>query len=122
MNGGALRVDYAGLMALVVLVIPQLAVEVEINEMGVSGEVIFMIDFDYDVFGKRVVTQFDAPASENEIDFVKPVVKTNRPILAHGSFYPGVEKFFQRLRGLQKQCFLNILLFQSFKLLSGKYY
>jgi hypothetical protein len=86
------------LATFVVLVIAELAVEMEIDGMGVSDVVALMIDFGVNVWDEGVVTQFDAAASEGEADFVESAVEADGTVLAHGAFDTCLEESFEGIR------------------------
>jgi hypothetical protein len=83
------------LATLVVAVIAELAVEVEVDEVGRSDAMALMIDFGVSGLIKGVVTEFDAMASEGETDFVEAVVEANGAVLADGALDSGLEEFFK---------------------------
>ena len=86
------------LATFVVLVIAELAVEVEIDGMGSSDVMALMIDFGVGVCGEGVVTEFDAASSESEADFVESAVEANGAVLAHGALDSGLEESFKGFR------------------------
>ena len=96
-EGGVCWHGFVGLVlaTLVVLVIAELAVEVEIDGMGGADVVALIVDFGVDVWGEGVVTEFDAAASEGEADFVELVVEPDGAVLAYGALDSGLEEFVE---------------------------
>lgn len=77
------------------MVISELAIEVEIDEVGVSDVMALMIDFGLSGLIEGVITQLDAVASESETDFVEAVVEADGAVFADGALDAGLEEFFE---------------------------
>jgi len=83
------------LATLVVTVIAELAVEVEVDEVGLSNAMALMIDFGVSGLIEGVVTELDTVASKGEADFIEVVVEADGAVLADGALDSGLEEFFE---------------------------
>ena len=72
-----------------------MAVEVEVDEVGLSNAMALMIDFGVSGLIEGVVTELDTVASKGEADFVEVVVEADGAVLADGALDSGLEEFFE---------------------------
>ena len=85
-----------GLSALVVVVtVMELAVGVEVSEMGGADVVTLVVNFGFSLVVEGIVAHFDLATAQTQVHFVNFVGEANGAVLAHGAFEPGVEEFFE---------------------------